>query len=169
MGRLGQIKIQEMSFVLLAIVIFFAIAFLLYFAISFSGLKKDVVSGEQDKAKEIIQNLALSPELSFDPERCITCIDLDKTMILKNKSEYRNFWGLDYLRIERVYPRYENGECNFGIYPNCDSITLVKLNDSIGTPPFVFASLCRYEMEKEGYVKCQLGKIYASGRIGAVR
>src|SRR3989344_366257 len=100
----GQMKIQEMAFVLVAIFIFFALVALLYFSIRLSGLRQSAQMSNDDQAREMVKKIASMPEFS-SPE-CDSCIDLDKALIVKNKVVYNNFWELDYLKIERVYPKY---------------------------------------------------------------
>ena len=155
----AQMKIQEMAFVLIAIMVLFGLVALLYFSIRISGINKSASDLGELHAKEAVRKLSSSPELS-GPD-CDNCIDFDKVLIIKERSTYRDFWGLDYLKIERIYPDY-SGECNKFNYPECKSVTIID-KENIGTPSWAFVSLCRNEAGNGGYIKCELGKIYASG------
>ena len=161
----GQVKIQEMAFVLVALFILFGIAILFYFSIRMSSLRQDVQSGIDTSAKEMVRRLSSSPEFAWTSTGCSQCLDEDKVFALKSMKQYQDFWRLDYIAVETIYPN-KTGECNAANYPNCRMITLVKKNDSIGTPSSAFVSLCRYdEVNGINYEKCELGKIYASGAI----
>ena len=154
-------KIQEMAFVLVAIMIFFALVAIVYFSILSGNLKKDAVALGEDEAKELVRKMASSPEFILN-DQCANCIDTDKIIVLKDRKSYKSFWGLDYLAVEFIYPERE-GECNRANYPNCKRITLVE-NGEIGKASEAFVSLCRFEPGQDiGYEKCEMGRILVSG------
>lgn len=159
-SKTGQMKIQEMAFVLVAIMIFFGLVALIFFSIRVSNLRESAGELREDEAKQLVRKLASTPEFSF--RNCQVCIDFDKVLELKGKKDYQGFWNLDYLAVELVYPD-KNGECNKSNYPECRSITIIN-KTQFGTAPDAFVSLCRWEQEKKGYFKCELGRIYASGK-----
>jgi hypothetical protein len=161
-SRKGQFKIQQMAFVLVALMIFFAMVALFYFSIRISGLRADVESLEEKEAKEIVKKLATTSEFIFSAGDCENCIDLDKVWILKDRESYDDFWGLDFLQIRRVHPEFEDEECTNANYPECNIITLID-GENFGAPSDAFVSLCRWESENGGYSKCELGRIFASG------
>ena len=156
----AQRKIQEMSFVLVAIVILFALASLFYLSVRMSSLNRSAALIEEDSAKSILKKMAGSPEFSWTVQDCAGCVDFDKVMALKNMSQYKEFWELTYFKIEKIYPVY-SGECTSANYPNCRSITLID-SKNYGTPVSTFVSLCRYSGLQK---RCELGKIYSSGKI----
>lgn len=154
----GQMKIQQMAFVLIAIMIFFTLVVLFYFAIRVQTLEKSAVGLREEGAKELVRKLASSPELSWSRD-CENCIDLDKAMMLKDRKSYEGFWKLDYLAIKKIYP--ENKEnCTLSNYPDCGEIVLV--DGRKGIPSDAFVSLCRWE-GSGNYEKCEIGRIFASG------
>lgn len=155
----GQLKIQEMAFVLIGIMVFFAMVFVFYAAIRGTSLSKEVQEIKEDEANEVVKKIVSSPEFSWGG--CSNCLDMDKAFFLKDRKGYNGFWKLGYLRIERVYPLFGNGECTPSNYPACKSITIINSSE-FGTPAWTFVSLCRQENENGGYVRCELGKIYAS-------
>ena len=157
----GQLKIQQMAFVLVALVIFFAIVSLFYFNISFSNLKGEADLLKEEEAGELVRKLVGTPEFSWRGD-CVNCIDMDKVFLLKERNSYKDFWNLRFLQIDKVYPSSKE-ECNKANYPECETITLIRGNE-IGTPNSAFVSLCRWEQEKGGYTKCELGRIYASAK-----
>ena len=157
----GQMKIQEMAFVLVAIMIFFAIVAIIYFKVTTTGLQNTVESQRAQQADALVQKIASTPEFQFTAIDCENCIDMDKLMALKNRSEYSTFWGLDFLQVQVLYPN-KQGECNGFNYPNCSTITIV--NNSEGIPESAYVSLCRVEYNQGNYIQCDLGRIYASGQ-----
>jgi hypothetical protein len=162
-SRKGQFKIQQMAFVLVAVFIFFSMVLLIFLSVRLEDIRGGAQDLRNDEAKEIVRKISATPEFAFTQEDCGSCIDLDKVMALKNRTSYKGFWNLDYLMVERVYPIGE-GECSKFSYPSCRTLTIIN-SERIGTPSSAFVSLCRWEQEKEGYFKCELGKVYASGEF----
>jgi hypothetical protein len=162
-GKRGQLKIQEMAFVLVAIMIFFAIVALFYLSVRVQNLKGSVEEQRDDEAKALVRKLAESPEFSLTTEECSSCIDFDKIIALKDRKEYQSFYPFDYLAI-KIIGTNKNGECTRENYPECSSLTLIKKSEDFGTPIGAFVALCRQEFfGQDKYIKCGLAKIYASG------
>ncbi|MDO8509278.1 MAG: hypothetical protein Q7S27_06385 [Nanoarchaeota archaeon] len=161
-SKKAQIKIQQMAFVLVALVIFLAIVSLFYFSISLNNLKKDASSLQDLEAEELVRKLASTPEFSLTSKDCAYCIDLDKVFLLKQRKAYQEFWNLDFLQIEKISSSNKM-ECQSNNYPQCNTITLIE-NDKIGSPSSAFVSLCYWSKEKGGYTKCEVGRVYASGK-----
>lgn len=160
----GQLKIQEMAFVLVAIFVFFGLAALFFITVNIGSVKQNVQEINRDVAREAAYQLASTPEFKWRDGSCSGCIDMLKTIIVKQeKGIYIQLWNLDYLRIETIHPEKE-GECSLANYPACNSITLANSSAYFGTPSSAFVSLCRDEKIETGgsYEKCELGRIYAS-------
>lgn len=149
----GQVKIQQMAFVLVAIMIFLAIVALFYLTIRSGGLRQDVESLREEEARELVRQAASWPELSWSLDDCSACIDLDKALVLSESESYEDFWDVPLLQIEKVLG--EGGECNRQNYPDCATITIVKEDRFIAHSAFV--ALCRHD--KETGDRCELGKI----------
>ena len=163
----GQLKVQEMAFALVAILIFFGIIALFFFKIYFSDIQTSVEDQRAEEASQLVRKLASTPEFSFSQggqQVCEGCIDFDKAVTLKNRPEYRDFWNIDYLMIEKIYPSSQ-GECSNANYPNCRTLTLVNNSNYTGIASSTYISLCRIEFKGLNYYKCELGRIYASGKL----
>lgn len=162
----GQVKIQQMAFMLIAVTLFFVLVGIFVLGVKFSGLKKTATMLEEKNAILLVSKLANSPEFScggaFSGK--INCIDADKVMILReNIQKYDGFWGVSNIEIKKIYPS-ESSEiiCNMGNYPDCNTIRLIQ-GDVIGTSVSNFVSLCRKEsLEGEGYDKCEVAKVMIS-------
>jgi hypothetical protein len=155
----GQLKIQEMAFVLVAIVIFFALVAMLIVGYAFSGLKESAQDVKEEQARQLVTTLSGSAEFKF-PGSCTNCVDKDKMFLIKNDSRYANFWKLDYLIIETIYPM-RKGECISSNYPDCNTITLIKKAENYGTPSEAYVALCNYV---NGEKRCDLARVLASVR-----
>jgi len=152
-----------MAFVLVALMILFGLILVSYTSIKISQLNKEANRLGEEQATEMVKKIVSSPEFIWAYSSCSLCIDMDKVFILKNRSEYRDFWNVDFLIIEKITKDQRNRtECNLLNYPNCTTITLIKKdNADIGIPKGAFVSLCRHENDRDGYTRCELGKIYA--------
>jgi|TARA_Y100000310_G_scaffold343518_1_gene451572 hypothetical protein len=154
----GQLKIQQMAFVLVATMIFFAIVFLFYGAIRSASLENDVEDLRKQEIIETIRQISATAEFSWTREDCSACIDMDKVLMLKNRTAYQGFWKqIPLLQIARVYPSYGGNECTTQNYPECDLITIIEKDTNL-VAHSSFVSLCRYEPVEE-YYKCELGKV----------
>lgn len=165
----GQMKIQQMAFVLLAVFVFFAIVALLYLSFRTKDIAGTAEQLEAESAKESLLKIASTPEFAWksgnsEIEDCPNCVDFDKVFALGGMKGYKELWGFDYLAVKRVYPAESAEiECSRANYPNCGKITLE--DGEIGTPASAFVAICRRVLENDNfYRKCEIGKIYASGR-----
>ena len=165
-NKSGQLKIQQMAFVLMAITLFFVLVGMFVLVVKFSGLKESATALEEKNAMLLVAKLANSPEFScgeaFGVNR-INCIDADKAMILKeNIIKYINFWGVSNIEIRKIYPAGSGKICNLGNYPDCEIIR-IRSGEVSGTDLSSFVSLCRKEsFNGEIYDKCELAKIMVS-------
>lgn len=159
--RRAQMKIQEMAFVLVAIMIFFGMIVLVYFSVRLSSLKESALAQREEAAKEVVKKLADIPEYSW--AGCTGCVDFDKIMAIKGKKVYDRFWSVDYMMVEKVYPNATTRECTLANYPDCTTLTLINNTANYGTVSTAFVALCSYDAVKE-YERCELGKIHAAGK-----
>ena len=160
-NRFGQMKIQQMAFMLIAVTLFLVMAGMFILVIRFSSLKDTAALLEERNALLLVSKIADSPEFScgnvFGKPRS-NCIDTDKVMALTGRlQDYSGFWGVDGIKISKVYPAETGAECTLGNYPECGKITLVVPENGTGVSNFV--SLCRKEQNELPYDKCEIGRI----------
>jgi hypothetical protein len=156
----AQFKIQQMSFMLLAVVLFFILVSLFWLVIQYRNLHKQASQLEESKA--VLTSEFLSDSTEFNCGSQSYCIDTDKLMVLSKRSVYEGFWPVSYVKVRKVYP--EQGEekvCNKATYPNCNLFNVyenkkIMHKSSVGS----FVALCRDE-KVGGYIfkKCELGKL----------
>ena len=158
----AQMKIQQMAFVLVALMLLFAIMGIIYMVISLSSVREHAAQLGEDEAKELVIKLTSTPEFAFTSETCPNCVDLDKVFQMKNRTFYKELWNLEFLKIEKIFPPNKEVECENSNYPDCSKITIISKKD-FGSPSSAFVSLCHWE-QQGGYIKCEIGKIFASGK-----
>jgi len=155
MENLGQLKIQQMVFMIIAVALFFILATLFYFSIKTANLYQASIESERDRSIGLIIKLASSPELSYTGVS--NGIDSDKLMALKKQPEYRDYWGVNGIIIEKLYPKYPDAECNTGNYPNCTKIILFEKDGDVAQSASSYVALCRKDsINGRAYDKCEL-------------
>lgn len=163
-GKSGQMKIQQMAFMMITLAIFFVMLGLFVVSYSFSGLKEAKEDLLEKSAIRLVSKLANSPEFScenaFGRER-VSCIDVDKVMALKSVSgDYQKFWGVSNIEIRTTYPEGKSTvQCTSSNYPNCGYIKVIS-KEVGGFDYSTFVSLCRKEnFHSTFYDKCEIGKL----------
>ena len=167
----GQMKIQQMAFVLMAIFIFFAMIGLVYFAFSMYSARELAIDLRDKEARELVKKIADSPEFIFTTRGdCGQCLDFDKALALKklvNDGSYKDFWPVNYLAIERIYPPNSNNliECQTSgsNYDDCNIITIIDKGPK--TAKAAFVTLIRYDLDKQSKFKYELGRIHISEEV----
>jgi hypothetical protein len=159
----AQMKIQQMSFMLLGVFLFFALVGMIIVTVKFSGLKQSATDLKEQNAILLAAKLANSPEFSCGEvygTQKTDCIDEDKIMMLKeNIDKYTGFWGVSNIEIRRIYPKNNGINCTISNYPNCDTIKLIEKPIS-GFDYSNFVTLCRKEKyENEVVNKCEMSRI----------
>ena len=168
-SKRSQMAIKEMSFMIVALAIFFSLILLFYITLSMSGLKKDVEVGKRESSILLVSKLAGSPEFACANGQSL-CVDVEKLIALTNHPDYARFWGNDLvgLRVERVYPSSNKTLiCNNLNYDTCSTFVIKEKTTSNVIEDSSYVSLCRREfMNTYGYDQCDLGKIIISSEVG---
>jgi len=159
----GQLRIQEMSFMIVAIVIFFVLVGLFAFSIIYSNLHKQATEITESRTLSAITNLADSPEFSCGKPNCV---DADKLMALIGKKNYENFWAFSSLSVvaSSGFDKSETEmiKCTLSNYPNCDEFVVYNKNIANEKRISNFVALCRKEYENDyTYDKCEIAKLVA--------
>src|SRR3989344_469538 len=162
----GQMKIQQMVFMLLSVTLFFMFACLFFIAFKTAGLRSDVEELKIDKASGLVERISSNPEFIFEGSILVNAIDADKLMILKGESEYvsvengrrKTFWGVKGIIVRKIYPVEEEVECTRDNYPDCNLIKLFTTKNS--APISNFVSLCtKKSINGINYNNCELAEI----------
>ncbi len=171
-SKKAQMKIQQMAFMLVAVMIFFAMVAIVYFMIVLSRLEGTAADLQEEEAKELARQMAGTPELMFSKLSfpSSSSVDLHKALSIANDAAYKNkFWNLDYLAIERVYPPPNEELCDpSGInIATCRYLTIIKnSNDLTGTQTAPIA-IVRWDenLGNNGNYRFELGRIHALAHV----
>ena len=162
----GQMRIQQMAFMLMAVTLFFVLVGIFVLVIRFSGLKETSKTLEQENAMLLVSKLANSPEFSCENAfgALSNCIDADKVMALSSGEEYERFFGVAKIEVRKIYPDNGNIVCNDENYQTCGVIKVLERNVKTLPSSSSFVSLCRKEIQGELiYDKCEIAKLLVSG------
>jgi len=164
LNKKAQIKIQEMSFVLIAVALFFILVGLFIVSIVQSNLYRKASDFAQEKAIASVKNFAYSPEFNYNEQNCI---DADKLIgFVKKESQdhnYEKFWDFTSIKVikESGFNKSEGEmiECNAGNYPDCDIFILYDKTPLNEVSVSSYIALCKKEKENSYiYEKCGLAK-----------
>ena len=160
----GQLKIQEMAFMLVAIILFFILVGLFAVSIVYKNIQESATQIAEEKTFSAIENLAGTAEFSCSSGKS-NCVDADKLMALINKKSYKDFWAFSSLSVVRYsgFSKNESDfiECNLQNYPDCD---IIKVYDKKVKENVIhsFVALCRKEYENNApYEKCEVAQLWA--------
>lgn len=158
-SKKGQLKIQQMSFMLLAVVLFFVLVALFWLVFQSRNIEKQASFLKQNQARLISEFISGSSEFSCNKDYCI---NTDKLMVVKDRSVYKDFWPVSYIRVRKIYPvkSKEEVECDEVNYPDCNTYNVYSSDKKSESSAGSFVALCRYE-KIGGYPTqiCDLGKI----------
>ncbi|MBS3094812.1 hypothetical protein J4474_04050 [Candidatus Pacearchaeota archaeon] len=165
-NKFGQLKIQQMAFMLIAVTLFFVLVGMFVLVYKFSDIKNQANTLREQNAMLLATKIANSPEFSCGMalgSGKTNCVDADKIIALKNNiKKYEDFWGSNTnVVVKTIYPKEKEKECTFANYPDCNVINLLGKNISGTYSNFV--SVCKKENENGIiYDKCELGRIIVS-------
>lgn len=169
-NKKAQMKIQQMTFMLIAVVLFFVLVGLIVIVFQIGGLKESANQLEEKNAMLLVGQLANSPEFScgeaFGSKN--NCVDEDKLMVLKDNQKYADFWQVAGIEIIKIYPNEQDGEveCTAENYPDCNKITIISKDVNKGPYQSTFVSLCRKEiLDEKLYDKCEMAKLLVSYEV----
>jgi len=115
----GQMKIQEMAFVLLALILLAVIAFIFFIRLQAGNIERSADLAKQQTAISLLDKIAALPEISCAKGEI--CIDEDKALMVERAYSSRlenQFQGLKNVKIARIYPAgpdivlYNTGSAN---------------------------------------------------------
>jgi len=159
----GQLKIQEMAFMILAVVVFFILVGLFGLSLIYGGIQEGATEQQEKLAQSMVLNLANSPEFACNSNP--NCIDVDKIMALQDKMIiYKELWtkfaGIKIITQQGLMNNKNLEECNRGNLDSCDEIILFE-KDVGKEYRETFVTLCRKVESSNNmiYEKCEIGKL----------
>jgi len=155
----GQMQIQQIAFMILAVFLFFILVGLFFLRIQLGDMKKSVVQLQTEQAISSLNVISDMPELSYDSHESLS-LDEDKLRIMSGNlgSYYSEFWPVASVKVYKIYPKFDELvkcpalNCNyFGVYGGGQ--------ESVKTYS-TYVSICK-KIKESGYVydKCEIGKL----------
>jgi len=153
----GQFKIQQMTFMIAAVFLFFVLAGLFLLSVQFKNLRKQADVIARNQAMMVAEFLAESPEFRCGGSLGSYCIDTDKIIFMMNRESYKEFWPVAYIRVYKAYPQ-NTLACTRENYPDCGFFEIFNSGASSTTSTQSFVALCRKEKAEVVKDVCELGK-----------
>jgi len=155
----GQMKIQQMAFMVLAVFIFFVLVGLFFLRVQFNNLNENFENLQREQTISSLQVISNMPELNCD-SRTSMCLDLDKLKVMSGGmgEDYKELWPVASIKVYMVYPSF-NSEIKCPAQ-NCNYYELYDNGQSNTQEYSTFASVCE-RINEVGYVydKCEIGKL----------
>jgi len=161
-NKRGQMKIQQMAFMLIALSILFMMIILFAARGTLTSVKEKSTELREGNAINLVSTIANSPEFSCGTaygKNRVNCVDLDKVVALKlHINDYKDFWGVNGIELVKVYPE-STLLCNSENYLDCGVLKILD-NNNLGVGYFSYVSLCHKEKgEFLTYDKCEISKL----------
>ncbi len=101
----AQLKIQETAFMLLALIMLFALIFIFYSRLELASVYAEANQKNAENAIRMLNMLSVMPEFA-GVERGM---DYDKIISLRNVSGYEQLWkGINKISVVKIYPKNES-------------------------------------------------------------
>jgi hypothetical protein len=155
-NKSGQMKIQQMAFMILAVFFFFILVGLFFLALEFRDVSKN--SGELAKEQAISAIKVISDSEEFNcNSRETLCIDEDKLYAMSTLN-YNSFWPVSSIKVYKIYPAFNEVKKCPGT--DCNYYEVFNNNQSKINEYSTFVSICKKVREFEYvYDKCEIGKL----------
>jgi len=169
LSKRGQLRIQEMAFMIVAVFIFFVLVGLFALSIIYSNIQKQSTSIAEAQVLSSITNLASSPEFNCIGSKT-NCVDADKLIVFSNNKNYQNYWPFTSLRVIKFNAFNKNEadmtECTLANYPDCDLFIVYNRNVKNEKLISSYVALCRTEYEEGyNYEKCEIAMFLAGSEV----
>jgi hypothetical protein len=157
-NKKADMKIQQMTFMILFVFIFFSFAGLFFISIQKGKIAENFNALQRESAISSVETISNMPELNCDSSRTL-CLDEDKVITFASISKsYKNFWPVASISVRKVYPKIvKDIKCPA---VNCSYYEIYNSgqNDTIKYGSFV--SICK-AVKSEGVIQqvCELGRL----------
>ena len=160
LGRRGQMRIQQMTFMIVAVFFFFVLVGLGFVSYQVKSSKGGFEDLQKEKAVESLQTLTNMPELTCGA----LCLDEDKLEIVSKMPEYKEIWPVQSIKVYKIFPAFNrtilcpNVNCNFYQLYDSGQKNLKEYS--------TFISLCK-KIKEAGYVytKCEMGSLVVGVKL----
>ena len=168
-NKFGQMKIQQMAFMIVAIFFFFILVALFLINIQFKDIGDRYSQLQKERAISSLSVISDIPELSCDSMESF-CLDEDKLRIMSGKfgEEYNEFWAVSSIKVYKVYSLFGSLNKSLKECPglNCNYYEIFDNKQKNVKEYSTFVSICS-KMREEGYIydRCEVGKLVVGVKI----
>jgi len=165
-NKIADMKIMQMTFMILFVFIFFTFAVLFFVATQSGKINENFNVLQKESAIASIETIANMPELNCDSSRTM-CIDEDKIVVFGSISNsYRNFWPVASIRVRKLFPKSAKDiKCPAA---NCTYYEIYNSNQTNYKSEGTFVSICKI-VRNEGVAQeiCELGRLDVGVKISS--
>ena len=164
LSKKADMKIQQMTFMILFVFIFFSFAGLFFVSIQKGKINENFNTLQRESAISSIETIANMPELNCDSSRTL-CVDEDKVITFTTISKsYKSFWPVASIKVRKVFPKnVKDIKCPAA---NCSYYEVYNSNQTNVVEYGTFVSICK-AVRNEGVVQeiCELGRLDVGVKI----
>lgn len=161
-NRFGQMKIQQMAFMIVAVFFFFILVGLFFLSWQTKSVHEGHAELQKEQTLSSLKTLTDMSELNCDG--LSNCVDADK-LIVMGGVDYSELWPVSSIEVYKIYPAFNSSikcpakDCNY--YYVYDSGQKNTLEYS------TYVSICK-KNNIGGYVydECEIGKLVAGVKGG---
>jgi len=162
-SKTGQMKIQQMAFMLVAVFLFFMLVALFFLKIQLSSIKGNAEELEKEQAISSIKVIANMPEFNCGSRQNL-CLDKDKLKIMSTefKESYENFWPIASIKVYTI----DSNELKKCPGVDCNYFEVYESGQTNSKEFSTFVSVCE-KLKENGYIydKCEIGKLSVGMKI----
>jgi hypothetical protein len=160
----ADVRIQQMSFMILFVFIFFSVAALFFLSIHTRGIKENFADLQRETAIASISTISNMPELNCDSSRTL-CLDEDKLYVFaSHSSDYEEFWPVASIKVRKVFPKQrEEIQCPSS---NCSFYKIYVSTEKNIQEYGTFVNICK-KTNDQGYIQeeCGIGRLEVGIKI----
>jgi len=153
--KAGQLRIQQMAFMIIAIFFFFVLVGLAFLSYETKTTSSDFADLQKQQAISSLGVITNMPELSCGE----LCLDADKLEVMTSLSNsYEDVWPVASINVTKVYPKVDKWiKCPA---PDCNYYSVYDSGRSSVTQYGTFVSLCK-RVKEDGHVydRCEIAKL----------
>jgi hypothetical protein len=153
-GKTGQMRIQQMAFMIVAVVFFFILVGLFFLGWQYKSIAKDYNELQKEQAISSLKVISAMPELNCDDSREL-CVDSDKLEVLSKTKGYEDLWPVASIKVIKVYPAFNKTiKCPSN---NCNYYEVYNSGQKNAKEFSTYVSICKKESYQ--FEKCEIGKL----------
>lgn len=155
----GQMKIQQMAFMIVAVFFFFILVGLFFISIQLKDIKKKALVLNREQAINSLRVISDMSELNCNSRETL-CIDRDKLRIMSGSKgkEYKEVWPVESIKVYQIYPSFVSpikcpaNPCNFYEIYNSGEKNIEEVS--------TYVSLCEKKADNSYiYENCEIAKL----------